>query len=116
MLSQGEEGDQGPVGEVGAQGPPVKYFLLNSVYYFLLQTHWLYYVAYYLFLLIARDIIKAPHTFLFILPYWFKVRVDLFVKKKNTNKQKLNQPKTLLHVLFLKVFHVICFVMFGLCK
>lgn len=30
LLSQGEEGDQGPSGEVGAQGPPVKYFLLKS--------------------------------------------------------------------------------------
>lgn len=29
LLSQGEEGDQGPSGEVGAQGPPVKYFLLK---------------------------------------------------------------------------------------
>lgn len=29
LLSQGEEGDQGPIGEVGAQGPPVKYFLLK---------------------------------------------------------------------------------------
>lgn len=39
---QGEEGDQGPIGEVGAQGPPVKYFLLNSV------THLLYYVIFFL--------------------------------------------------------------------
>jgi len=29
LLSQGEEGDQGPIGEVGAQGPPVKYFLFE---------------------------------------------------------------------------------------
>lgn len=29
LPSQGEEGDQGPSGEVGAQGPPVKYYLLK---------------------------------------------------------------------------------------
>lgn len=36
LLSQGEEGDQGPIGEVGAQGPPVNYFLLNSIFCFIM--------------------------------------------------------------------------------
>lgn len=65
LLSQGEEGDQGPSGEVGAQGPPVKYFLLNNV------THLLYYVLSFFLLSYCRktDIIKSPHTLLFILPY-----------------------------------------------
>lgn len=64
LLSQGEEGDQGPSGEVGAQGPPVKYFLLNSV------THLLYYViSFFSYYSKKTGIIKSPHTFLFILPY-----------------------------------------------
>lgn len=51
LLSQGEEGDQGPSGEVGAQGPPVKYFLLNSV------IHLLYYVISFFLLLVRKKLL-----------------------------------------------------------
>lgn len=63
LLSQGEEGDQGPSGEVGAQGPPVKYFLLKC-YSFSSKLY-----IFFSYYCETTDIIKPPCTFLFILPY-----------------------------------------------
>lgn len=76
LLSQGEEGDQGPIGEVGAQGPPVNYFLLNSIFCFIMTYL---FSSYYK----ISGSIKSPHLFLFILPYCLSVAVELLKSLQN---------------------------------